>query len=146
MRQVKASAAAHRLISVARRARADGQQSEARPARPFDAEPMLAAAAMESCRRRGPRIKASADVRVKRRGHHGFDASLRDLSAKGCRVDLIEMCQDGEHVIARFPQLQPLGARVCWTAGTTVGIEFRTPFHPAVFDSLLGKRWLRVHG
>jgi hypothetical protein len=56
------------------------------------------------------------------------------------------MCQDGEHVIARFPQLQPLGAHVCWTAGTTVGIEFRTPFHPAVFDSLLGKRWLRVHG
>lgn len=141
MRPGKASAA-DRLVDIARRAKASAEQSVPSESGPTG-RATLASQAIESCRRRGARIKASAEVRVKRRGRHGFEAALRDVSAAGCSVDLIEACQDGEHVITRFPQLQPLGARVCWTAGTTVGLEFGTPFHPAVFDALLSRPWLR---
>jgi hypothetical protein len=134
-------------VDIARRAKASAEQSGADRRSQSEntaCRAARAAQAIASCRRRGARIKASAEVRVKRRGRHGFDAALRDVSAAGCSVDLIEACQDGDHVIARFPELQPLGARVCWTAGTTVGLEFRTPFHPAVFDSVLGRPWLRI--
>ena len=62
---------------------------------------------------------------------------MENVSAGGCRVELIDTYEIGDHVIARLPQLEPLGARVCWATGATAGIEFLTGFHPAVFDSLL---------
>ena len=40
-------------------------------------------------------------------------------------------------MVTRFPLLEPLGARICWAAGVTAGLEFLTPIHPAVFELLL---------
>ena len=90
--------------------------------------------------RRGlDRVSMRGEIIVRRIGGFNFEVALRDLSAHGCQVELIEACESGDAIIARFPQLEPLGSRVCWTRGTTTGIEFQTKIHPAVFDHLLGR-------
>ena len=85
------------------------------------------------------RIAMKSEIIVRRIGGFNFEVALRDMSAHGCQIELIEACEVGDAIIARFPQLEPLGSRVCWTRGTTTGIEFQTKIHPAVFDHLVGR-------
>lgn len=92
---------------------------------------------VEGSRRRSRRVAVSDEVGIRRIGSFNFNAKMHDVSAGGCRVELIESYEVGDHVVARLPKLEPLGARVCWATGTTAGIEFLNGMHPAVFDSLL---------
>lgn len=79
------------------------------------------------------------ELLVRRIGGFNFQAGLKDVSTDGCRIELIEECQPGEDIIARFPQLEPLGAWVRWTLGPTCGVEFMRSIHPAVFKFLLAR-------
>ena len=88
-------------------------------------------------RRRSGRVSLDANILVRRLGAFNFEVGLEDMSTGGCRVRLLEPSEVGDPVIARFPQLEPLGSRVCWTRGTTTGVQFLTTIHPAVFESLL---------
>jgi hypothetical protein len=90
-------------------------------------------------RRSLSRVAMGGEVIVRRIGGFNFEVALRDMTAHGCQVELVEACEVGDAIITRFPQLEPLGSRVCWTRGTTTGIEFQTKIHPAVFDHLLGR-------
>jgi hypothetical protein len=90
-------------------------------------------------RRRSGRIALDSNILVRRLGSFNFEVALRDVSTGGCRVQLLEPSAVGDPVIARFPQLEPLGSRVCWAEGTTTGVQFLTSIHPAVFDSLLAR-------
>ena len=99
----------------------------------------VAASPVEQERRGLPRVSTDSEIIVRRIGGFNFEVALHDVSAHGCQVELIEACESGDAIIARFPQLEPLGSRVCWTRGTTTGIEFQTKIHPAVFDHLLGR-------
>jgi PilZ domain-containing protein len=92
---------------------------------------------VEGSRRRAPRSIVAGEVSVRRIGGFNFDAALHDVSIGGCRVEMLEPCEIGDRVLARFPALEPLGARVCWSAGATTGVEFHASVHPAVFDALL---------
>ena len=69
----------------------------------------------------------------------GFNCEVRldDASITGCRVEMVEPVDVGESLIARFPQLEPLVAKVSWSKGTTAGLQFSKSIHPAVFDALL---------
>ena len=87
--------------------------------------------------RRSRRIGAGGEVLVRRLGGFNFQAELKDVSTGGCRVRMIEQCEVDETLVTRLPQLEPLGARVCWSQGMNAGLEFSTALHPAVFDSLL---------
>ena len=95
--------------------------------------------AVEHERRSLDRVAMTGEVIVRRIGGFNFEVALRDMSAHGCQVELVEACEAGDAIIARFPQLEPLGSRVCWTRGTTTGIEFQTKIHPAVFEHLLSR-------
>lgn len=92
---------------------------------------------IQGSRRRSRRVAVSNEVGVRRIGSFNFQAQMHDVSVGGCRVELIESYEVGDHVVARLPKLEPLGARICWSMGTTAGIEFLNGMHPAVFDSLL---------
>jgi hypothetical protein len=81
----------------------------------------------------------NADVSVRRVGSFNFSLRLRDVSAGGCGIELVEPYDAEDHLIARFKGLDPLGARVCWTSGPVAGIAFDRAIHPAVFDNLLGR-------
>ena len=90
-------------------------------------------------RRRVNRRTVSSDALVRRVGGFSFEVALKDISPNGCRVEMLEPCEAGDTAITRFPQLEPLGCRICWTQGTTTGMQFATTMHPAVFDMLLGR-------
>ena len=90
-------------------------------------------------RRNFSRVSTDCEIVVRRIGGFNFEVAMRDVSVRGCQVDLLEACEVGDAIITRFPQLEPLGSHVCWTRGTTTGIEFHTKIHPAVFDHLLGR-------
>ena len=90
-------------------------------------------------RRSCARVAMTSEVLVRPIGGFGFQAGLRNLSARGCSFELIEPCEVGDSVITRFPQLEPLGSRVCWAEGVTAGVEFATAMHPAVFESVLAR-------
>ena len=90
-------------------------------------------------RRRWNRVSSGGEVVIRRLGGFNFQVALHDLSAGGCRVEMIEASEPGDSVIARLPQLEPLGSTVCWAEGTTVGIRFSNAIHPAVFDMILSR-------
>ena len=90
-------------------------------------------------RRRWNRVAPRGEVVVRRLGGFNFQVALHDLSAGGCRVELIEASEPGDSVITRLPQLEPLGATVCWAEGTTAGIRFSNAIHPAVFDMVVDR-------
>lgn len=90
-------------------------------------------------RRQVNRKTVSSEVLVRRVGGFSFEVALKDISPNGCRVQMLEPCAAGDSAITRFPQLEPLGCRICWTQGTTTGMEFATTMHPAVFDMVLGR-------
>lgn len=136
--------AQRRLLRVRGRARAASE----RPIPPkvqayLSGQPMQAVGkvgieAPDGIERRGSsRVMLDSNIIVRRVGAFNFEVALRDLSTGGCRVELLEPSEVGDPVIARFPQLEPLGSHVRWAQGTTTGIQFLTNIHPAVFDALL---------
>jgi hypothetical protein len=125
----------HVLSAAAPVRREDESHSAA--AAPAAAMDPISGDGIEGSRRRAPRSPVSGEIYVRRTGGFNFQAGLHDVSLGGCRVELIEPSEIGDHVITRFPALEPLGARVCWSAGVTAGVEFQAPVHPAVFDALL---------
>lgn len=139
---VMIESAHRRLRRVTGRARAAGDIGE--PNRPLSASKANMPAVTESERlnplierRRSTRLSLEANVMVRRVGGFNFEIALRDISPSGCKVEMLEPSEVGDPVITRFPQLEPLGSRVCWANGTTTGVQFLTTLHPAVFDSLL---------
>jgi hypothetical protein len=88
-------------------------------------------------RRRHSRVGVQATVMIRRIGAFSFNVVLKDISAGGCRVVMLEPSAVGDPVIARLPQLEPLGSRVCWAEATSTGVQFLKTIHPAVFDLLL---------
>ena len=109
---------------------------------PVEPRPAVAASVpegdgIEGSRRRNRRVAVSDDVGIRRIGSFNFQARMHDVSVGGCKVELIEAYNAGDHVVARLPKLEPLGAMVRWAMGTTAGIEFLNGMHPAVFNSLL---------
>jgi hypothetical protein len=130
-----------RRIAAAARAQqaAKAPETEYAPAPGTKAAPGTFAEGIAHERRGLGRVPMRSEIIVRRIGGFNFEVALRDMSAHGCQIELIEACEVGDAIIARFPQLEPLGSRVCWTRGTTTGIEFQTKIHPAVFDHLVGR-------
>ncbi len=123
--------------TVLSRGQSDRTALEAATVEPGHAEPAASGGPFHGCRRSSPRTAVSGEVGVRRLGSFNFQAELHDVSTGGCRVELLELCEAGDRVVVRFPRLEPLGARICWAAGATAGLQLLTPVHPAVFDSLL---------
>lgn len=88
-------------------------------------------------RRAHRRLGLASRVVIRPIGGFNCEVRLDDASAAGCRVEMVEPVDVGESLIARFPELEPLVAKVCWTKQTTAGLYFNKSMHPAVFDALL---------
>ena len=90
-------------------------------------------------RRQSRRVATHSQLLVRRIGGFNFNVALKDISAGGCRVEMLEPSQVGDRVIARLPRLEPLGSCVKWAEGTTTGIAFLGKMHPAVFELVLAR-------
>lgn len=91
----------------------------------------------QPARRLHQRTHVQGHISVRRLGSFGFDIPVRDLSATGCKVELVESVAARDHVVARLPGLEPLGATVIWSDERCAGLQFNRPIHPAVLDMLL---------
>ena len=87
--------------------------------------------------RRSDRVALSADVSLRRLGQNSYRVKVTDLSAEGCKVDLVERPRIGEHMLLKLAGLEVLDAETCWVEGYVAGLRFEKPIHPAVFDLLL---------
>jgi len=128
-------------VREVRRTRASTQPVELSPAfePPAEEEESGEGWTLLDRRRAKRRPLRGSELLVRRIGGFNFQAGLKDVSTDGCRIELIEECEAGEDLIARFPQLEPLGAWVRWTQGPTAGVQFMRPIHPAVFKFLLAR-------
>ena len=88
-------------------------------------------------RRTRARIFIDGEIAVRRLGGFTFEVRLDDVSAAGCKIELIDSVEANDHVIARLPGLEPFGARVTWADAHSAGLNFDRPMHPAVFELLL---------
>jgi hypothetical protein len=90
-------------------------------------------------RRLTERVELCSHISVRRTGGFPFDVRLGNVSAGGCKVELVEGTEVAERVIARFPGLEPFAARVTWVEARTAGLAFDKAMHPAVFAHLLSR-------
>ena len=87
--------------------------------------------------RNNPRTKLTAEVSLRRVGHHNFKVPIFDASVRGCKVEYIDRPELDEVVFVKFDGLEPLRGYVCWIGEREIGLEFDRPIHPAVFDLLV---------
>jgi hypothetical protein len=87
--------------------------------------------------RKSERHSLSADARLRRLGGAVYLVRVSDLSSHGCKVELIDRPREGEHMFVKFEGLEVLEAEVCWVDGSSGGLRFETPIHPAVFDLMV---------
>jgi len=90
-------------------------------------------------RRRTPRVAVNGEASLRRRGSFSFQLALGDLSAGGCKVELVESVEIDDRVIARLPGLEAFSARVAWADRYSAGIAFDRAIHPAVFEQLVSR-------
>jgi hypothetical protein len=83
------------------------------------------------------RFAITADVSLRRRGMATYGVRVVDLSAEGCKVELVERPRGGESMTIKFEGLESMDAEVCWIEGFQAGLRFQRPIHPAVFELLL---------
>ena len=93
--------------------------------------------AKEKRERVSNRFPITADVSLRRRGMATYGVRVVDLSAEGCKVELVERPRGGERMTIRFEGLEAMDAEVCWVEGFQAGLRFERSIHPAVFDLLL---------
>jgi len=130
-------AEAQRLERVTSRARAD---RKIRPRLEVIGEsPAVDPQTVEEERRFVPRGKVCGEILVRKVGTFPFSVPIANVSIGGCQVELIDGYEVGDSLVARFPQLEPLGARVCWTKAGRAGMEFSKMIHPAVLHALVNR-------
>ncbi len=61
-----------------------------------------------------------------------------DVSRFGCKAEFIERPALYERVWIKFDGLDLIEAIVCWVEESNLGLMYKNPIHPAVFDMLLG--------
>lgn len=90
-------------------------------------------------RRSSERIALHATVTVRPVGGFSHEVALHDLSASGCRVELVEACEPGDLLFTRLPQIEALFGTLRWVAGPSGGVEFARQMHPAVLDAVAAR-------
>ena len=91
-------------------------------------------------RRCGQRVRVTgAEIGIRRLGSFSFQVILEDVSSGGCKVELVDFVEINDHVIARFPGIEPFSAKVSWADSRFAGIDFDRTLHPAVFEQLLSR-------
>ena len=87
--------------------------------------------------RAAERIEVSAQVSLRRTGKLAYAVRTSDFTRFGCACEFVERPNINERVWVKFEGLEVLQANVRWIAGSSVGLKFGTPLHPAVFELLL---------
>jgi hypothetical protein len=88
--------------------------------------------------RKADRIEISAEASLRRAGRR-YRVRTFDITRFGCSCEFVERPAVYEHVWIKFDGLESIEAIVCWIEGSSLGLMFANPVHPAVFDMLLAR-------
>jgi len=83
------------------------------------------------------RARVTVDCEVRQGTRPWKTARLEDLSPSGFRISQFPDCSLQHPLRIRIPGLELLSATVRWRKGDTVGCEFASPLHVAVFEHLV---------
>jgi hypothetical protein len=86
--------------------------------------------------RRADRPEIAAHLVLRRSARKGYPVRTSDLTRFGCKCEFVERPQMKERVWVKLAHLESMEAEVCWLVGSSVGLKFVHPIHPAVFDLL----------
>lgn len=87
-------------------------------------------------RRASRRVACSSVVEIRHAGGEWIRAQLKDLSETGCRLTRAGNPATGGSLWLRLGGLDPIAARVRWTAADAFGCEFLLPLPEAARDEL----------
>lgn len=62
---------------------------------------------------------------------------VEDLSRRGFKAQWPHRVQVGDHLWLRLPGIEPLAAKVVWTACGIVGCQFDIPLHPMILTTVV---------
>jgi hypothetical protein len=89
--------------------------------------------------RRSARVSLQAEVVMRRPGLNSYAVNVLDLSRHGCKIEFADRPNLEETVWLRFSGLESILGITCWVENNRAGIEFESPMHSAVFESLLNR-------
>jgi len=93
----------------------------------------------EGERRRAPRFALGLRANLRERGDNAHIlVRVIDISPQGCRIEHLGGKSLQSTVWVYLDKLDARCARVVWNRDNFAGLEFETPLHEAVLDSLLG--------
>ena len=87
--------------------------------------------------RKVERIEVETDAVLRRAGRVAFPVRVFDLNVTGCRCEFVDRPGIYERVWIKLQGLAAFEANVCWIEESMMGLLFKNPLHPAVFDMLL---------
>ena len=88
--------------------------------------------------RKAERLELCAEVKIRRFGRPSYRVQMSDVTRFGCKTEFIERPKVYERVWIKFDGLDVIEAVVCWVEESELGLMYKQPIHPAVFDMLLG--------
>lgn len=90
-------------------------------------------------RRWSGRTEVQLTSEFRSRGRKGNERQVTNLSDYGCRLEQVGNLPVGSYSWVKFPTLGSWYARIAWCDGTTAGLDFAEPLHPAVTDMLISR-------
>lgn len=87
--------------------------------------------------RAAERLEIAAEIFLRRSGKGAYQVRTLDLTRFGCSCEFVERPAIDDRVCVKFAGLEALGGEVRWIAGSSLGLKFDKPIHPAVFELLL---------
>lgn len=89
--------------------------------------------------RRAERVEVHAEVSLRRSARLSYRVKILDFTRFGCKCEFVERPTVYEHLWVKIDGLETIGAIVCWIEESSLGLMFKKPLHPAVFDMVLDR-------
>lgn len=86
--------------------------------------------------RMADRLQVNTQALLRRAGRVAFPVKVLDMTASGCRCEFVDRPGIYERVWIKLNGLASIEATVCWIEQSMVGLSYKHPLHPAVFDMI----------
>lgn len=87
--------------------------------------------------RKAERVQVQGEVFLRRSGGVGYRVPAMDVTRFGCKCEFVDRPAIYERLWVKLEGLESIEAIVCWVEESRLGLMFKAPLHPAVFDMLL---------
>lgn len=89
--------------------------------------------------RKVERLEVEAQALLRRAGCIAFPVTVFDMTLSGCRCEFVDRPAINERVWIKLDGLASMEASVCWIEQSMVGLTYKLPLHPAVFEMLTAR-------